>query len=506
GAVGVAGLPAAEVREAGQVRGALLDPRGVAVRLAVAEDVGREGGGGRERRCRRGREGEAPAHDRDAREAGRRSPTTIPVSKTSLLAWPPSLARSKSFALLLHLSGRGVGRAKGGGGVYHRTGLGWTAIPNPFVNLSALCVAVANWNAGSVGSARRRRGFTAAEHRSIVQQYKTAANHYNMDGPTEPGDRGDSSVVDRLNPLSPRAEAQHGGPPLPTITRATRTVDISRTDQDLVAGIASFLGSGDLVNVGLTCRRLGTRSEGQQLSLVDRAAKVAFETSATDEERTRLPKYDDESHLSLLSRLEQARRPLEFDRFVSVGWRHSPGGRSGILCRSKGKYETAASTCIMRAGRHYAAFTLVSAAVPTARVGVMRPIRARHLESFDPVGPEACDLIRSERSSRWSGNVHACQHECFTGTCVWNDGERKRSDDGWVGIVGTGVDRACEVGLLLDLDKGTITVYNDNRRCGIMKSGLAGEYCFCVTQCSRLGLKGDMVIIRRGNPNTKKGN
>lgn len=395
---------------------------------------------------------------------------------------------------------------------------------NPQIRSStgALCIiAVANWTAGSVGSAR-----------SIVQQYKP--QRITMDGPTEPGDRGDSSVVDRLkckvdeqaremerlrrriealerrhddepaaDPLSPRAEAQHGGPPpLPTITRATRTVDISRTDQDLVAGIASFLGSGDLVNVGLTCRRLGTRSEGQQLSLVDRAAKVAFEMLATDEERTRLPKYDDESHLSLLSRLEQARRPLEFDRFVSVGRRHSPGGRSGILCRSKGKYRTAASTCIMRAGRHYAAFALVSVVGPTARVGVMRPIRARHLESFDPVGPEACDLIRSERSSRWSGNVHACQYECLAGTCVWNDGERKLSDNGWVGIAGLG--GACEVGLLLDLDKGTITVYNDNRRCGIMKNGLAGEYCFCVTQCSRLGLKGDMVIIRRGNPNTKK--
>ncbi|EJK51791.1 hypothetical protein THAOC_29007 [Thalassiosira oceanica] len=364
---------------------------------------------------------------------------------------------------------------------------------NPQIRSStgALCIiAVANWTAGSVGSAR-----------SIVQQYKP--QRITMDGPTEPGDRGDSSVVDRLkckvdeqaremerlrrriealerrhddepaaDPLSPRAEAQHGG---------RRRCQRSHARHGL---------------------RLGTRSEGQQLSLVDRAAKVAFEMLATDEERTRLPKYDDESHLSLLSRLEQARRPLEFDRFVSVGRRHSPGGRSGILCRSKGKYRTAASTCIMRAGRHYAAFALVSVVGPTARVGVMRPIRARHLESFDPVGPEACDLIRSERSSRWSGNVHACQYECLAGTCVWNDGERKLSDNGWVGIAGLG--GACEVGLLLDLDKGTITVYNDNRRCGIMKNGLAGEYCFCVTQCSRLGLKGDMVIIRRGNPNTKK--
>ena len=34
------------------------------------------------------------------------------------------------------------------------------------------------------------------------------------------------------------------------------------------------------------------------------------------------------------------------------------------------------------------------------------------------------------------------------------------------------------IGLLLDLEEGTLTVYKNGRRLGAMKTGLSGEYCW----------------------------
>ena len=37
-----------------------------------------------------------------------------------------------------------------------------------------------------------------------------------------------------------------------------------------------------------------------------------------------------------------------------------------------------------------------------------------------------------------------------------------------------------KMGFVLDLDKGTLDVYKNDRRLGTMKSGLVGEYCWFV--------------------------
>ena len=37
-----------------------------------------------------------------------------------------------------------------------------------------------------------------------------------------------------------------------------------------------------------------------------------------------------------------------------------------------------------------------------------------------------------------------------------------------------------KIGLVLDLDEGTLDVYKNDRRLGTMKSGLVGEYCWVV--------------------------
>ena len=37
------------------------------------------------------------------------------------------------------------------------------------------------------------------------------------------------------------------------------------------------------------------------------------------------------------------------------------------------------------------------------------------------------------------------------------------------------------IGLLLDLDEGTLSIFKNGRRLGVMKDGLDGEYCWFAT-------------------------
>ena len=284
------------------------------------------------------------------------------------------------------------------------------------------------------------------------------------------------------------------------------TISIMSIDRDLLLEMLSILGSGDLVNVGQTCKLFGSTSAGRQLSLVDQVAKLAFETSATDAERAQLPKYDDESHLSLLNQLEKSRRPLKFDHLVApssngLRTKYLQGDYSKIQCHSDIVETVAASSCTMRAGMHYAVFTIhemgLTGLGSHVRLGVMRPIRAQALESLER---NVYDIIASKRNSRWSGYIHVCQYNCDDGNCFWTDLEEVRhSGESWGGMEGIDQSQAsCKVGLLLDLDGGALTVYKNNRLLGIMKSGLTGEYCFCVT----LSMTYETVSIKRDSPPT----
>ena len=52
------------------------------------------------------------------------------------------------------------------------------------------------------------------------------------------------------------------------------------------------------------------------------------------------------------------------------------------------------------------------------------------------------------------------------------------------------------IGMLLNLDHGTLTVYKNNRRLGVMKDGLSGWYCWYAT----IAAKDSTVAIKRGTP------
>ncbi|EJK67881.1 hypothetical protein THAOC_11016, partial [Thalassiosira oceanica] len=70
------------------------------------------------------------------------------------------------------------------------------------------------------------------------------------------------------------------------------------------------------------------------------------------------------------------------------------------------------------------------------------------------------------------------------GLCRWTDWDNEDDYSDWQGqesLPGSGT-----IGLLLDLDKGTLSVFKDGRRLGVMKEGLGGEL-FYLSMSSRRG-------------------
>ncbi|EJK68512.1 hypothetical protein THAOC_10298, partial [Thalassiosira oceanica] len=102
----------------------------------------------------------------------------------------------------------------------------------------------------------------------------------------------------------------------PRNKRARPSAALDGLGNDLLVRCASYLDADGLAQLGRTSARLGIPQAGQERSLANEAARQRFRESATDEERSRLPKYDDESDVGLLRALEQLRQPLCFDELA----------------------------------------------------------------------------------------------------------------------------------------------------------------------------------------------
>ena len=112
----------------------------------------------------------------------------------------------------------------------------------------------------------------------------------------------------------------------------------------------------------------------------------------------------------------------------------------------------AASKAVMRAGRHYAQVTVMSIG-DSMFVGAIRP--------------------------GW--NVEGGQI-ALDGHCLYDteDGLYCSSDyHDWEGRQGT--TEGDRIGMLLDLDQGTMTVYKNDERLGVMATELSGEYSWAVS-------------------------
>ena len=150
----------------------------------------------------------------------------------------------------------------------------------------------------------------------------------------------------------------------------------------------------------------------------------------------------------------------------------------------------------MRSGRHLAFFT--KSAGICGWIGVVRPVRigsdfddSELLEQFSPGASLLWEYLKCKRTDRWNdSNVHCCAVDT-QGDYTWNDWTSKQPIREIEGFQrGNGL----PTGLLLDLDGGTLSVYQNGQKLATLKDGLSGEYCWYHT----VGLD-TSISIERGS-------
>ena len=175
-----------------------------------------------------------------------------------------------------------------------------------------------------------------------------------------------------------------------------------------------------------------------------------------------MPRRGRESWLGLMWEVEVLRRAAAFGRSHEQHVTLSEGGARATLSGvSDVKDYAAASTVVMRAGRHYAKFTME--AFPTddktePMFGVIRP---------------AWDVEGGQNPHEADGHFF---YDTASGCCCNNE----IWQESWEGMQAAFEEGDC-IGLLLDLDKGSLTVYKNDKRLGVMQTGLSGEYCWALS-------------------------
>ena len=83
--------------------------------------------------------------------------------------------------------------------------------------------------------------------------------------------------------------------------------------------------------------------------------------------------------------------------------------------------------------------------------------------AIQKIGKIECLLVLNIQQRNWDG-IESGWQSC------------NRTESGWQGITS-----GLEIGMLLDLDEGTISIYKNGLKLGVMKRGLAGPYCWAVS-------------------------
>ena len=102
--------------------------------------------------------------------------------------------------------------------------------------------------------------------------------------------------------------------------------------------------------------------------------------------------------------------------------------------------------------------------------------------------------LLAEKTEDWGNDLHCCSYQSYEGRCFyanWCDEDKDAGDrwdgDEWEGMEHLNTNGNVTVGLLLDLNSGTLSVFKDGRMLGVIKEALTGAYCwfFCghVTTC-----------------------
>ena len=279
-------------------------------------------------------------------------------------------------------------------------------------------------------------------------------------------------------------------------------------NDDVMASVARYLRAKDLANLGQTCRRFGRAIDDNDLSFTEDVARQRFESSASETEMISLPQggrryaRGETTHLALVYELEQLRIPLIFNALLGRGIQYhpSPLNHSRLWIRTRCGHQTAICNHVMKGGKHCVIYEMFENG-STGFLGIIRPIKRwneKGINSFDPIPADhqlhgntinqnTINQLHSERTSRWGqSDVHCCTWSTAESICLWSDWNGPTQVD--TSLEGQFNFDSCKIAMLLDLDEGTLTVFNlwwptgdlmwPNRKRAVLKRGLSGEYCW----------------------------
>lgn len=202
----------------------------------------------------------------------------------------------------------------------------------------------------------------------------------------------------------------------------------------------------------------------------------------TKKERASLP--PGEPPLLRYQKLLDLRQPLEFhqvagkNEYLEGNEVHSPswnGPDWAPNVAALGKH-------VMRTGKHYATFKQVGDILmfggSMVSVGIIRPVdlSKKRMKEFLPWDKKHYPgMADANRTAGWGGKVDYAVYNTNGGACFfgyWDNPSPKEKEETnwwWSGREHTPWNQEC--GLLLDLDAGTLAVYKNGRRLGVLVDG-----------------------------------
>ena len=254
-------------------------------------------------------------------------------------------------------------------------------------------------------------------------------------------------------------------------------------NSDILPKIISYLPSVDVLNLAITCKKFGISDNDKTSSLIEKCTSIVVHDFATDKLLGALPNYDGEGSLADYHYLQLLKAPLTFDQLVGGAVYVNEGDMSCVTGNNTfGYWGTAFSNNILRAGKHYVSFEMSMESSASFLLGVMRPGQANENANGTPLLTNLYQNFsrRFVRGEHVSNNAYnSCLYSTYVGKCCssnWNASDLIISEKIWEGMETIRSDG--EIGMLLDLDEGALSVYKNGRFLGVMKRGLVGPYCW----------------------------